>query len=42
MAGLPVCEGKRLVGRVTDRDLVLRGLAQDPPAESTRLGMGLA
>lgn len=36
VGALPVCEGERLVGMVTDRDLVLRGLAQGyPPA--TRL-----
>lgn len=37
VGGLPVCDGERLVGMVTDRDLVLRGLAQGYPAESTRL-----
>ncbi len=37
VGGLPVCDGDRLVGMVTDRDLVLRGLAQGYPAESTRL-----
>ncbi len=36
VGALPVCDGERLVGMVTDRDLVLRGLAQGyPPA--TRL-----
>lgn len=34
---IPVCEGERLVGLVTDRDLVLRGMAQGYPAETTRL-----
>ena len=35
---IPVCDGERLVGLVTDRDLVLRGLAQCYPADTTRLG----
>ena len=37
---LPVCDGDRLVGVVTDRDLILRGLAEgtDP---STSIGRGL-
>src|SRR3954471_23683229 len=26
---IPVCEGDRLVGMVTDRDIVVRGLARD-------------
>ena len=34
---IPVCEGQRLVGLVTDRDLVLRGMAQGYPADTTRL-----
>jgi len=34
---IPVCDGGRLVGVVTDRDLVLRGMAQGYPAETTRL-----
>ncbi|MGM9512894.1 CBS domain-containing protein [Roseateles sp. DB2] len=34
---IPVCDGERLVGLVTDRDLVLRGLAQGYPADTTRL-----
>jgi CBS domain-containing protein len=29
VGALPVCNGERLVGIVTDRDLVVRGLAQD-------------
>lgn len=32
---LPVCEGERLIGLVTDRDLVLRGLAQGCAPEHT-------
>ncbi len=34
---IPVCDGERLVGLVTDRDLVLRGMAQGYPADTTRL-----
>jgi CBS domain-containing protein len=34
---IPVCEGDRLVGMVTDRDLVIRGLAQGRAAENTQL-----
>lgn len=37
VGALPVCEDGRLVGMVTDRDLVLRGMAPGYPAESTRL-----
>jgi CBS domain-containing protein len=29
VGSLPVCDGQRLVGMVTDRDLVVRALAQD-------------
>lgn len=32
---LPVCDGERLIGLVTDRDLVLRGMAQGCPADTT-------
>jgi CBS domain-containing protein/protein required for attachment to host cells len=34
---VPVCEGERLVGLVTDRDLVVRGIALGQPAEQTPL-----
>lgn len=34
---VPVCEGDRLVGLVTDRDLVVRGIALGRPAEKTAL-----
>jgi CBS domain-containing protein len=37
VGALPVCEDQRLVGMVTDRDLVLRGMAQGYPAATTRL-----
>ncbi|WP_234305493.1 CBS domain-containing protein [Diaphorobacter sp. J5-51] len=29
VGALPVCDGERLVGMVTDRDMVLRGLAEE-------------
>lgn len=34
---IPVCDGDRLVGMVTDRDIVVRGVAQGRPAEQTHL-----
>jgi CBS domain-containing protein len=34
---VPVCDADRLVGMVTDRDIVLRGVAQGRPVETTRL-----
>jgi len=34
---LPVCDGDRLVGVVTDRDIAVRGVAQKLPPESTHL-----
>ncbi len=34
---VPVCEGDRLVGMVTDRDIVVRGLAQDKDPQSCTL-----
>lgn len=34
---IPVCDGDKLVGMVTDRDIVLRGVAQDRDNRSTRL-----
>lgn len=36
---LPICDGKKLLGMVTDRDLVVRGLARglDPDASVTRV-----
>ena len=37
VGALPVSEGDRLVGMVTDRDLVLRGIAQGYTPENTRL-----
>ena len=32
---LPVCDGEQLVGIVTDRDIVIRGVAQECPLEET-------
>ena len=32
---LPVCDGDRLLGMVTDRDIVLRGVAHGLPADRT-------
>ena len=32
---LPVCDGDRLLGMLTDRDIVLRGVARGLPAERT-------
>lgn len=34
---VPVCEGERLVGVVTDRDIVVRGLARDADPRACKL-----
>ncbi|MBW3655488.1 MAG: CBS domain-containing protein [Gemmatimonadetes bacterium] len=34
---IPVCEGEKLVGMVTDRDIVVRGVAQQRDPRSTKL-----
>jgi CBS-domain-containing membrane protein len=34
---IPVCEGEKLVGVVTDRDIVVRGVAQERDAKTTKL-----
>ena len=34
---IPVCEGEKLVGMVTDRDIVVRGVAQERDASTTTL-----
>ncbi|MEO7152867.1 MAG: CBS domain-containing protein [Burkholderiaceae bacterium] len=34
---IPVCEGGKVIGMVTDRDIVLRGVAQGLPAPTTAL-----
>ncbi|MBN9371987.1 CBS domain-containing protein [Hydrogenophaga sp. YM1] len=37
IGSIPVCDGQRLLGMVTDRDLVVRGLAQGLAPERTTL-----
>lgn len=37
VGSIPVCDGVRLVGMVTDRDIVLRGVAQQRDPASLRL-----
>ena len=37
VGAIPVCEGERLLGVVTDRDLVIRGVAQERPVDATPL-----
>lgn len=37
VGAIPVCDGDRLVGMVTDRDIVLRSVAQDRNARTTQL-----
>lgn len=34
---IPVCDGEKLVGMVTDRDIVVRGVAQECDMKTTRL-----
>ncbi|TWO70783.1 CBS domain-containing protein [Caenimonas sedimenti] len=34
---IPVCEGEKLVGMVTDRDIVVRGVAQGGELKTTKL-----
>ncbi|UUZ73745.1 CBS domain-containing protein [Polaromonas sp. P1(28)-8] len=34
---IPVCDGEKLVGMVTDRDIVVRGVAQELDAKTTDL-----
>ena len=34
---IPVCEGDKLVGMVTDRDIVVRGVAQEADAKTLKL-----
>ncbi len=38
VGAIPVCEGQRLVGMVTDRDIVLRGVAQELDTRTCTLG----
>lgn len=35
VGSVPVCDGTRLVGMLTDRDLTVRGMARGLPADST-------
>lgn len=35
VGSLPVCDGERLVGIVTDRDIIVRAVAQNLPPEQT-------
>lgn len=37
VGSIPVCNGKKLVGMVTDRDITLRGVAEGLDAEKTLL-----
>lgn len=37
VGSIPVCDGERLVGMITDRDIVLRAVAQNMSLEETRL-----
>lgn len=37
---IPVCEGEKLVGVVTDRDIVVRGVVQELDGKTTRLSDG--
>jgi CBS domain-containing protein len=37
VGSLPVCDGNQLVGMVTDRDMVIRGLAEGPGGASTKV-----
>lgn len=37
IGAVPVCDGKRLVGMVTDRDITVRGVAQGRANEDTKL-----
>lgn len=37
IGALPVCDGDRLLGMVTDRDIVVRGVAQGQASEQTHV-----
>jgi CBS domain-containing protein len=37
VGAVPVCDGEKLVGMVTDRDITVRGVAQGMPADRTPL-----
>jgi CBS domain-containing protein len=36
---IPICENEKLLGNITDRDLVLKGLANNLSGESTISGL---
>jgi len=38
---LPVCDGQRLVGMITDRDITVRGVAEGRDPRSTPVGEGM-
>jgi CBS domain-containing protein len=38
IGALPVCEGRKVVGMVTDRDITIRGVADGKDPASTRVG----
>ena len=37
VGAIPVCDGDKLIGMVTDRDIIVRGVAQNRDAKTTRL-----
>lgn len=37
VGAIPVCDGERVVGLVTDRDIVIRAVARDLPVQTTPL-----
>jgi CBS domain-containing protein len=39
---IPVCDGQRLVGMLTDRDIVVRIIAQGKDAQSTRVSEAMS
>ena len=38
VGAVPVCDGPKLVGMLTDRDITIRSTAQGHPPETTRVG----
>lgn len=42
VGSLPVCEGDRLIGIVTDRDIIVRAVAQNLPAEQTQVSAAMS
>lgn len=35
VGAIPICEGKRIVGLITDRDIVIRGIAEKKPGSTS-------